>query len=72
MADTRQIGPPAIETGDEPPVRRVISPGGWRRALVAFVFGAVVGALVALVTPREGGPRRTTSPRERPAPFEEV
>lgn len=55
VADTSQIGPPAIETGDEPPTPRVVSPGGWRRALVAFVLGAAVGALVALVTPREGG-----------------
>ncbi len=64
MADTSQIGPPAVETGDEPLTHRVISPGGWRRALVAFVLGAAVGALVALVTPREGGTRRTVVPGE--------
>ncbi len=69
MADTR-IGPPAVETGDEPPVRRVVSPGGWRRALVAFVLGVAVGALVALVTPREGGPRRMVAAGKK-APFRE-
>lgn len=71
MADTAQMGPPAVETGDEPLARRVISPGGWRRVLVAFVLGAAVGAVVALVTPREGGPRRMVVPGDSSAPFEE-
>lgn len=66
MADASRIGPPAVETGDEPLARRVVSPGGWRRALVAFVLGAAVGALVALVTPREGGPRRRVTAGEIP------
>ncbi|MFN2555580.1 MAG: hypothetical protein ABR592_01695 [Nitriliruptorales bacterium] len=71
MADASRIGPPAVETGDEPPARRVVSPGGWRRALVAFVLGVAVGALVALVTPREGGPRRTVVGREKDSPLQE-
>lgn len=70
VADTPQIGPPAVETGDEPLTRRVVSPGGWRRALVAFVLGAAAGGLVALVTPREGWQRRTVVPGDRPEPFE--
>lgn len=71
MADAARIGPPAVETGDEPLARRVVSPGGWRRALVAFVLGAAVGALVALVTPREGGSKRSVVTREKTSPFEE-
>ncbi len=52
-------GPPAIETGDEPPTPRVVAPGGWRRALIAFGLGALAGAVAALVAPRDEGPRRT-------------
>lgn len=51
-------GPPAFETGDEPPTPRRVAPGGWRRAVTGFALGAAVGAAVALVAPREEGPRR--------------
>lgn len=59
VASQAEVGPPAVETGDEPPSRRLVAPGGWRRALVAFGLGALAGALVALVAPREEGPRRS-------------
>lgn len=52
-------GPPAIETGDEPPTPRIVAHGGWRRALIGFALGAVAGAVAALVAPRDEGPRRT-------------
>lgn len=40
------------------PTRRPVAPGGWRRAALAFGVGAVAGALLALVLPRDDGPRR--------------
>lgn len=52
-------GPPAIETGDAPPTPRMVAPGGWRRALIGFALGVAVGAVAALVAPRDEGPRRT-------------
>ncbi|MBW3577252.1 MAG: hypothetical protein KY462_05850 [Actinobacteria bacterium] len=63
-------GPPAVETGDEPPLRRYVAPGGWRRAITGFVLGAAVGALIGLVLPRDEGPRRTVEPDEWPTPVE--
>lgn len=38
--------------------RRFRAPGGWRRALLGFLVGAAVGLAVALVLPRDDGPRR--------------
>lgn len=38
---------------------RYVAPGGWRRALVGFLLGSVVGVAAALVLPRDEGPRRT-------------
>lgn len=69
MVDDVQTGPPAVETGDEPPTPRRVAPGGWRRAIVGFALGAAAGALVALVAPREEGPRRTVGPEDRPQPI---
>lgn len=37
---------------------RPVAVGGWRRALIAFAVGAVAGVLLALVLPRDDGPRR--------------
>jgi hypothetical protein len=37
------------------PARRVAA-GGWRRAAVGIALGVAAGALVALVTPRDGTP----------------
>lgn len=39
------------------PARRV-APGGIRRLVVGFACGVAAGALVALVLPRDDGPRR--------------
>jgi hypothetical protein len=45
---------------------RPVAPGGWRRALIGFGIGVAAGVLVALVLPRDDGPRRrpdtTTDP----------
>jgi hypothetical protein len=53
------------------PAARHVAAGGWRRAVVGLLVGAAAGALVALVVPREEGPRRTVRPADRPAPFED-
>ena len=45
---------------------RRVAPGGWRRALTGFGLGALAGVVVALVVPREEGPRR--SPARSPEP----
>jgi hypothetical protein len=45
---------------DAPP--RPVAPGGWRRALIGFAIGVGAGVLVALLLPRDDGPRRA-SPR---------
>jgi hypothetical protein len=37
---------------------RYVAPGGWRRALVGFLIGLLAGAIVALLLPRDDGPRR--------------
>jgi hypothetical protein len=54
----------------EPAIRHVAA-GGWRRAVVGLFVGAAAGALVALVVPRDDGPRRTVRPADRPQPFED-
>jgi hypothetical protein len=37
---------------------RYVAPGGWRRALLGFAIGVLAGAVVALLLPRDDGPRR--------------
>jgi hypothetical protein len=37
---------------------RYVAPGGWRRALVGFLIGLLGGTIVALLLPRDDGPRR--------------
>jgi hypothetical protein len=51
--------------------RRPVAAGGWRRAVLGLAVGAVAGALVALVLPREEGPRRTVTAADRPRPLGE-
>lgn len=46
---------------------RPVAPGGWRRMLVGFLIGTLAGALVALVLPRDDGPRRTAPGSFTPA-----
>jgi hypothetical protein len=41
----------------EAPARHV-APGGWRRAVIGFLAGLLAGVLLALVMPRDDGPRR--------------
>jgi hypothetical protein len=53
------------------PAARYVAAGGWRRALVGFLIGAAAGTVVALVVPRDEGPRRTVRPTDRPRPFED-
>jgi hypothetical protein len=50
---------------------RHVAAGGWRRAVVGLLVGALAGAAVALVVPRDEGPRRTVRPSDRPKPFED-
>ena len=45
---------------------RHIAPGGVGRMVIGFACGLVAGAIVALVLPRDDGPRRR-SPRLDPA-----
>jgi hypothetical protein len=45
------------------PARRVAA-GGWRRAAVGIALGVAAGALVALVTPRDGTPETSRPARE--------
>lgn len=40
--------------------QRHVAAGGWRRALIGFALGALAGLAVALVLPRDEGPRRHT------------
>jgi hypothetical protein len=53
------------------PASRHVAAGGWRRAVVGLVVGLAAGALVALVVPRDEGPRRTVRPADRPKPYED-
>jgi hypothetical protein len=53
------------------PATRHVAAGGWRRALVGLMVGAAAGVAVALVVPRDEGPRRTVRPADRPQPFED-
>ena len=51
-------------------VRRIAA-GGWKRALVGLLIGALAGIAAALVLPRDEGPRRRIGPADRPLPFTE-
>ncbi|MCC5948617.1 MAG: hypothetical protein JJT89_09200 [Nitriliruptoraceae bacterium] len=49
------------------PSGRPVAAGGWRRMLIGLLLGILAGALVALVLPRDDGPRRVrpdTAPTE--------
>lgn len=37
---------------------RHVAPGGWRRALIGLLVGALAGAAIAFVLPRDDLPRR--------------
>jgi hypothetical protein len=37
---------------------RYVAPGGWRRAVLGFLIGLAAGGVVALLLPRDDGPRR--------------
>lgn len=39
--------------------QRPVAPGGWKRVLIGFAVGLAAGAVIALVLPRDDGPRRT-------------
>ncbi|MFP4147894.1 MAG: hypothetical protein ACLFUG_04045 [Nitriliruptoraceae bacterium] len=51
------VGDPLPEH-DEPQARHRVARGGWRRILAGFLVGAVVGAAIGLVLPRDDGPVR--------------
>jgi hypothetical protein len=53
------------------PAARHVAAGGWRRAAVGLLVGAAAGVALALVLPRDDGPRRTIRPADRPRPFED-
>jgi hypothetical protein len=38
---------------------RPVAAGGRRRLILGFLIGALIGVLLALVLPRDDGPRRT-------------
>lgn len=42
-------------------VPRHVAPGGVGRMIIGFACGLVAGAIVALVLPRDDGPRRRSS-----------
>lgn len=42
------------------PLPRHVAPGGVRRLIIGFLCGLAAGALVAVVLPRDDGPRRRT------------
>ena len=48
--------------GRSPDGERVSGPGGWRRVVLGLLVGAVVGAAIGLVLPRDDGPRRAARP----------
>jgi hypothetical protein len=45
-----------------------VVPGGWKRVLIGFLLGILAGALVALVMPRDDGPRRRSLVLDPPVP----
>lgn len=53
----------------DPVVVEVATPGpsGWRRVLIATILGVLAGTLVALLLPRDDGPKRTRSFDSPPA-----
>jgi hypothetical protein len=57
---------------------RHVAPGGVRRLIIGFVCGLLAGAIIALVLPRDDGPRRRTlrfdpeAETERPLTLETV
>lgn len=50
---------PTTEVGDG---QRPIAPGGWRRAVLGVLVGALIGAAIAFVLPRDDLPRRSVDP----------
>lgn len=68
MADEPRIIPDRVLEAEkrqfEHEARRIAA-GGWRRATIGFGIGAVAGVLVALLAPRDEGPRRRTGPSHR-------
>lgn len=38
--------------------QRPVAPGGWKRIVIGFAVGLAAGAVIALVLPRDDGPRR--------------
>jgi hypothetical protein len=57
-------------TPEERSEGRHVAPGGWRRVLVGFLVGLLAGAVVALVLPRDDGPRRRDLRATLPPPPE--
>ena len=68
MRRAAQVMREAGDVADE--VQRCVAPGGVRRAVTGFLLGAAAGALVALVLPRDEGPRRSVLPDHRPTPYD--
>lgn len=45
-----------------PSTERSSGPDGWRRVVLGLLAGAVVGAAIGLVLPRDDGPHRVARP----------
>lgn len=45
-----------------PDLERSSGPHGWRRIVLGLLVGAIVGAAIGLVLPRDDGPRRVARP----------
>lgn len=56
-------GPEPVRSGGRP-----VAAGGWRRIVLGLLLGFLVGALIALVLPRDDGPRRSRSSAPRQLP----
>jgi len=48
--------------GQPPNADRVSGPHGWQRIALGLLVGAVIGAAIGLVLPRDDGPRRAARP----------
>jgi hypothetical protein len=46
-----------------------VAAGGRLRLVLGFLIGVLIGALLALVLPRDDGPRRTSRPGASPEPM---